>query len=264
MISTARVAPDTHSLSAAVPGPDGIVFAVNAYCLRAVEPTLVDTGLSPLTEQFRAALWNLVDPADLRWIVVTHDDRDHTGSLRAILDEAPNATVVTNFVSMVKIGEDWQLPLHRLRLVNRGDRLDIGDDVLEAFRPPSYDSPGTLAFHALGRNICFSSDCLGAFLPELAECAEELPAQAYHGGVAMFASALSPWLHDVAPGTWQAGLDDLRRRRPDVLLSTHGLPIGRGLDALLSSLAELPTGPAFTPPGQELVDAMLAMAGPHG
>lgn len=267
MISTAPVAPDTHTLASFEPGPNEITFAVNAYCMLGAEPTLVDTGLSPETAEFRAAVWNLVDPADLRWIVVTHDDRDHTGSLQAILDEAPNATVVTNFVSMVKLAEDWQLPLHRLRLVNAGDRLDLGDDVLQAFRPPTYDSPGTLAFHALGRNVCFSSDCLGAFLPALAEsveCAEELPAAGYHDGVAMFASALSPWLHDVTPASWQAGLDGLRRRNPDVLLSTHGLPVSRGLDALLSSLAALPTGPAFVPPGQELVDAMLAMAGPHG
>src|SRR6476661_8552485 len=99
MITTSLVAPDTYALATASPGPSGLLLPVNAYCVRGVEPTLVDTGLSPQTEEFRSALWSLVDPADLRWIVVTHDDRDHTGSLRAILDEAPQARVVTNFVS---------------------------------------------------------------------------------------------------------------------------------------------------------------------
>ncbi len=165
MITQTRVGQDVVALSAAVPGPDAMTLPVHAYCMLGQEPVLVDTGLSPLGEQFREALWRLVDPEDLRWIVVTHDDRDHTGSLRAILDQAPQATVVTNFISMVKIAEDWPLPMDRLRLVNSGDRLDIGDDVLDIFRPPTYDSPGTLAFHALRRNTCFSSDCLGAFVP---------------------------------------------------------------------------------------------------
>lgn len=266
MITTTAVAADTFSLSAALPGPDGMQLPVNAYCLRGTEPTLVDTGLSPLSAQFRDALWGIVDPADLRWIVLTHDDRDHTGSLRAILDEAPHATVVTNFISMVKIGEDWPLPLNRLRLVNTGDRIEIGDDALEAFRPPTYDSPGTLAFHALQRNICFSSDSFGAFLPgpvDLAATAEDLPTTDYHGGVAVFASALSPWMHDLSTDRWQTALADLACRDITTLLSTHGLPISRGLAALLDTTAGLPTGPAFVPPAQDFVDAMLAMAGPH-
>ncbi len=260
MISTTRVAPDTHMLGTSVPGPNGVVFPVNAFCLLGSEPVLVDAGLSPQTEEFRAAVWNLVDPADLRWIVVTHDDRDHTGSLQAILDEAPNATVVTNFISMVKIGEDWQLPLHRLRLVNSGDRVEIGDDVLEAFRPPTYDSPGTLAFHARHRDVLFGSDCMGAFLPSLAESAEALPAADYQGGAMAFASAMCPWLQDVDPARWQTRIAELRRRDPNVLLSTHGLPVSSGIEGLLDACAGLPTGPAFTPPGQEFVQAMLAMS----
>lgn len=255
MITTTTVAPDVLALSATTPGPAGTVLPVNAFCLLGVEPTLVDTGLSPDTEEFQAALWDLVDPSELHWIVITHDDRDHTGSLRAILAQAPRATVVTNFVSMAKIGEDWTLPLDRLR-------LDIGDDVLEAFRPPTYDSPGTLAFHALRRNVCFSSDCLGAFVPSgyaVSATAEDVAD--YAAGAAMFASALSPWLHDLAPDRWRASVDVLRRRDVATLLSTHGLPVGPGLGRLLDMVDELPAGAAFVPPAQEFVDAMLAIAG---
>lgn len=263
MITTSRVAPDVVALSSAVPGPGGMCFPVNAYCVLGAEPTLVDTGLSPVGDEFRAALWNLVDPVDLRRIIVTHDDRDHTGSLREILDEARAARVVTNFVSMVKIGEDWQIPFDRLDLVNAGDRMDIGDDVLHVFRPPHYDSPGTLAFQAQRRRVCFASDCFGAFLPgdvDLSATAEELPAEVYQGGMGVFASAVSPWLHDVSADRWSSAVDDLRRRDVGTWLSTHGLPVGAGLGPLLDAAAQLPTGPAFVPPGQEFVDLMLSVA----
>jgi flavorubredoxin len=263
MITQTRVAPDVVALSASIPGPGGMILPVNAYCVLGQEPTLVDTGLSPLGVEFRDALWSLVEPSDLRWIVVTHDDRDHTGSLKSILDQAPHATVVTNFISMVKIGEDWPLPMDRLRLVNAGDRVDIGDDLLDAFRPPTYDSPGTLAFHALRRGTCFSSDCLGAFVPDtvdLGASAEDLPADDYTAGVAVFASALSPWMHDIATDRWHATLSDLRKREVTTLLSTHGLPIRERLDPLLDAAAGLPTGPAFVPPAQEFVESVLAMS----
>lgn len=171
-----------------------------------------------------------------------------------ILDQAPQTIVVTNFICMVKIAEDWQLPMDRLRLVNSGgDRLDIGDDVLDIFRPPTYDSPGTLAFHALRRNTCFSSDCFGAFVPDtvdLGASAEDISATDYAAGVEVFASALSPWMHDIAPDRWQAALADLRRRDVGVLLSTHGLPVRRELGSLLDMAAGLSTGPAFVPPAQ--------------
>lgn len=264
MITTTQVAADTLSLSTAIPLPGGMQLPINAYLVRGTEPVLVDTGLSPLTDEFRAELWSRVDPADLRWIVITHDDRDHTGSLRTILDEAPNAIVITNFISMTKIGEDWPLPMDRLRLVNTGDRVTIGDDVLEAFRPPTYDSPGTLAFHALHRNVCFSSDHFGTFLPasvDLAGTAEDLPATDYHDCVAVFTSANSPWTHNLAMDRWHTSLADLRRRDIATLLSTHGLPISRGLGPLFDAAAGLPGRDAFATPGQEFVDAMLAMAG---
>lgn len=263
MITTNRVAPDVVALTAAVPGTGGMCFPVNAYCLLGTEPTLVDAGLSPLGEPFRTALWNLVDPADLRRVIVTHDDRDHTGSLHEILAAAPDARVVTNFVSMVKIGEDRQLPFERLDLVNPGDRVEIGDDVLEVFRPPHYDSPGTLAFHALHRGICFASDCFGAFLPgdvDLAASAEDLPVETYAGGMAVFASAVSPWMHDLRAERWSAAVADVRRRGIGTWLSTHGLPVRHALDGLLDAAEALPARPAFVPPAQEFVDAVLAVA----
>lgn len=266
MITTSTPAADTVTLAAMTPGP-GMQLPVNAYCLRGSQPTLIDAGLSPMSAEFQTALWNLVDPADLCWIVITHDDRDHIGSLQAILDAAPHATVVTNFTSMIRLAEDWQLPLDRLRLVNPGDRLDIGDDVLEAFRPPTYDSPGTLAFHALNRNVCFSSDCLGAFLPltvEAGMAAEDVSAADYQTGTATFASALSPWLHDLSGERWNDALTSLRGRNIGTLLSTHGLPVSAGLDRLLDSFAGSAAGAPYVPPAQDAVDILLAMTATDG
>ncbi len=265
MLTTTVVpAADTFSLSTMVPGP-GMQLPVNAYCLRGSQPTLIDAGLPPLSDELCAALWQLIDPVDLRWIVITHDDRDHIGSLAAILDDAPHATVVTNLLSVIRIAEDWTIPPDRLRLVNAGDRVDIGDDVLEAFRPPTYDSPGTLAFHALHRNVCFSSDSLGSVLPLSAEpgmTAEDVPAVEYHDGTAMFASMLSPWLHDLSADRWQAAVADLQRRDIASLLSGHGLPVTTGLAPMLEAFARSYSSPPFVAPTQDAIDLMSTVSGP--
>ena len=74
---------------------------MNAYVLHAEQPVLVDSGLPASRADFLEALWNEIDPADLRWIYLTHPDRDHTGSLMEVLQAAPAAgAVVTTFIGL--------------------------------------------------------------------------------------------------------------------------------------------------------------------
>ena len=64
---------------------------VNAYVVHAEQPLLVDSGLPTSQPDFLQSLWAQIEPADLRWIYLTHPDRDHTGSLMEILQAAPAA-----------------------------------------------------------------------------------------------------------------------------------------------------------------------------
>lgn len=85
-----------------VPGLGGL--AVNAFLLKGAEPVLVDTGLATLGEAFVEALEAEIDLDDLRWIWLSHTDADHIGNLARILERAPRARVVTNFLGMGKMG----------------------------------------------------------------------------------------------------------------------------------------------------------------
>ena len=64
------------------------VLPVNAFLLHGTQPLLVDTGLPQSSQEFLTVLGDLVDPADLRWIWLSHPDRDHTGSLYELLVRA--------------------------------------------------------------------------------------------------------------------------------------------------------------------------------
>src|SRR5262245_13854680 len=97
------VAPDTVSLSSFMPVGDLGMLALNAFVIHAAEPVLVDTGASALLEPFLAALHDTIDPADLRYIWLSHMDADHLGNLDAVLALAPQAKVITNFLGMAKM-----------------------------------------------------------------------------------------------------------------------------------------------------------------
>lgn len=240
----------------------GIGFLpVNAFVLHAREPVVVDTGLSLPDRDFVAALSSVIDPADVRWIWLTHPDRDHTGGLFDLLEAASHARVVTTFLGVGIMSTERPLPLDRVYLLNPGQSLNVGDRTLHAFRPPLFDSPATVGFYDEASRMCFSSDCFGAPLPtaELA-CgadAREVPAGELRAAQLLWAAVDSPWVHNAKTDRYLQTIESLQAIKPDVILSTH-LPPARGLGAqLFDMLAAAPDADSFIGPDQQALEAIL-------
>ncbi|HET6599444.1 MAG TPA: MBL fold metallo-hydrolase, partial [Burkholderiaceae bacterium] len=193
LLPSRRVGPDTEMLSAYVPLPGLGMLPVNAFLIRTREPVLIDTGMTALRDEFMRALRALIDPAALRWIWITHADADHIGNLRSVLDEAPHARIVTNYLGVGKLGLQM-LPVERTYMINPGQALDVGDRHLLAHRPAVYDAPETMAAFDTRTAHLFSSDCFGAVLQQPAESAAAIAEAALHDGLALWASVDAPWL----------------------------------------------------------------------
>jgi flavorubredoxin len=129
-----RIGPDASVLNDQLAVPGVGFLAINAFVLKATEPVVVDTGLSLPDRGFMDALGTVVDPSDVRWIWLTHPDRDHTGSLFELLDAAPRAKVITTFIGVGIMSTERPLPLDRVYLLNPGQSLDVGDRTLHARR----------------------------------------------------------------------------------------------------------------------------------
>lgn len=259
LFDTRAAGPDTRVFPASTPVPGFGVLAVNAFLIHARQPVLVDTGLAATRDAFLAALRAEIDPADLRWIWLTHLDADHTGALVALLAEAPRARVVTNYLGMGKMGLAG-LPVERAYLLNPGQRLDVGDRDLVALRPPTFDAPETTGLFDSRTRSLFSADAFGALLSAPAEDAEAIPAEALREGLVGWGAVDSPWLHWVDESRWRAATDAVRQLAPERILSGH-LPPARGMtDRLLAGLAQVRDVPAFTGPDQAALEAMMAAA----
>ena len=90
------VAPDTWVIPELVPGPPGTVVPLNSMVITGAEPVIVDTGNELLATEWLDAAFSIVEPDDVRWVFLSHDDHDHSGNLPTVLDLCPNATLVTN------------------------------------------------------------------------------------------------------------------------------------------------------------------------
>ena len=82
------------------------------------EPVIVDTGTIANRQQWLEDVFSLVEPEDVRWIFLSHDDVDHTGNLEEAMAACPNAT------ARVQLG-DGRAPHELLRLPARP--LPVGD-----------------------------------------------------------------------------------------------------------------------------------------
>ena len=261
-MQTQKIAPDVTVLSDSAEIPGLGFLPVNSFVIHAEQPVVVDSGLGTADKDFATWLGSVMDPADVRWIWLTHPDRDHTGGLYSLLEAAPQARVVTTFIGVGILSCERPLPLDRVYLLNPGQQLDVGDRRLTGMRPPLFDNPATVGIldESTGRYFC--SDCFGAPLQsaEAATCADvrEVSSEELRQAQLLWAAVDSPWVHTVDPVKYRATIDPLRDFDPTMILSTH-LPPASGLnDALFDMLHEAPQAPAFLGPDQEALEAMLA------
>jgi hypothetical protein len=261
-MQTYRAHPDVSVLSDYLEVPGLGFLAVNAFVIHAAEPVVVDTGLGLPDRDFIAALAEVIDPADVRWIWLTHPDRDHTGGLFALLDAAPRARVVTTFIGAGIMSCEHPLPMDRVYLLNPGQYLDAGDRRLTGFRPPLFDNPATVGILDSSTGVCLSSDCFGAPLPTAglagARSAAAVTPGDLRAGQLLWATVDSPWVHNVDPARFAASFQPLRDFAPAAVLSTHLPPLAGDISAAVGTLLDAPGAPAFAGPDQAALEAMLA------
>ncbi len=262
-----QAAPDIHVLPTNLPLPGaGVVLPVNAYVLTAEEPVLIDTGIGIDGDQFLDAVGSIVDLQALRWIWLTHDDADHTGSIQRVMDAAPNARLVTNAFSALRMATWWPVPFDRVHAIRPGDRLSVGDRTLRAVPPPLFDNPLSIGLLDEATGSFFSVDSFGALLPEAVQDAADVPHETLAGGMLAWSLADSPWAHLVDRPRFDQVLDGVRRLQPSRILSSH-LPAANGtsIEHFLEVLASVPDAePAVAPSHEEFGHMLAAMAAAQG
>jgi glyoxylase-like metal-dependent hydrolase (beta-lactamase superfamily II) len=256
-----QLMPDIVILSSCFPIPGAGFLAVNAFVIQAAEPVLVDTGMGIESPAFMEALASVIDPRDLKWVWLTHDDADHTGSLRQVLDAAPGARLVANSLAVLRMSTAWPVPMHRVRWLNPGDCLDVGDRKLTAVRTPLFDNPTTIGLFDHKSEAFFSADCFGAILPAPVPDADDAAEETLSQGMIAWASGDNPWVHMVEPRGFGRALARIRQLAPKAIFSGHLPPAWGRTDEFLEWLAAVPASTPFVPPDQAALEQLLAQAG---
>ena len=251
--------PDIVVLPAHFPIPGMGLLPVNAFVIKSQEPVLVDTGMGIDSEEFMKALESVIDPPDLKWVWITHDDADHTGNVQKVLEAAPGARLAVNALAALRMSTTWPVDMRRVYWLNSGDSIPVGDRKLTAIRPPLFDNPTTIGIYDDKSEAFFSADFFGAVIPSPARYADDLEEEYLTQGMLGWAGADSPWAHMTDPNGFNRALDTIRQIAPKTIFSAHS-PTARGrTEQFLELIATVPASTPFVAPNQMALEQILAL-----
>jgi len=255
-----RIAPETFVLPAIHGEGKGPAVHMNAMLLRGAQPVVIDTGAPAHRDQYLEDLFSLIDPADVRWVFISHDDVDHYGNAVAVMAACPNATLVSTWFLSERLGvESFDVPPFRWRWVGDGETLDVGDRTLVAVRPPLYDSPTTRGLFDPTTGVYWASDCFATPVERAAATVAELPAEAWAGGFTAFQAWNSPWASLVDRSAWATECDRIERLGITAIATAHGPVIEQShVAAAFEMLRSIPDADVPPQPGQPLLDQIVA------
>lgn len=257
-----RIAPETYVIPQLLEAPPVGMFYVNSMVITGTEPVLVDTGAPSNRQQWLAHAWSLVDPADVRWVFLTHDDHDHAGNVREVMAACPNATLVTTWFSMARYAidtEEFWMPLNRSRWVRDGESFEAGDRTLLAVRPPFFDNPTTRGLFDATTRVYWAADTFATALPHPAEDAADLKREAWREGMLLGNRLNHPWHLWLDTGKFNQHVDRVQALDITTAASCHGPTIHHGMiEEAFELIRQVPDLPSWEEPGQDFLDGIIA------
>ncbi|MEV4458037.1 MBL fold metallo-hydrolase [Microbispora sp. NPDC049633] len=244
-----RIAPDVVLVPVIEPVAAGYAHT-NSMIITGREPVIVDTGAAGHRERWTEDVFSVVEPRDVRWIFLSHDDPDHAGNLEVALEMCPAATLVTGAPVRSGSAGGFAPPPGRTRRIADDESFDAGDRRLTAVRPPLYDAPATRGLYDDRSGVYWAADCFGAEASVATADAGDLRLEDYLEAVRGFGAGLSPWHRWLDPGIFGRYVDRLAAMEIIAIASAHGPTatgdrVARVIDAV-RGLAGAP-GPAEGP-----------------
>jgi flavorubredoxin len=256
-----ELADDTWLITNLAPaGPDGYL-SVNSMVIRGEQPIVVDTGAPVHRERWFEQVFSLVEPDDIRWVFLSHDDGDHRGNLAELLELAPNATLVCNFFITERVALEEPLPLQRMRWLEPGDTLDLGDRTLRLVVPPIFDGPTTRGVYDDRTGVLWAVDSFAALTPGAVHHVADVPTEMYVETFRLFNSMVSPWHRWLDRDLYARHVDSVEALRPLSVASAHGPVLtGEAITEAFDRVRAMAGAPIVPPPGPETLEEMIAAA----
>jgi flavorubredoxin len=134
----------------------------NSFLIKGSAKTaIIDTVKGKFAADYLDKVRQLVDPAEVDYIIVNHTEPDHSGALALLLQHCPKATVVCTQAAANFLGNLLHSPF-TTHVVKDREVLDLGGKSLRFFIAPFLHWPDTMFTLLEEAKVLFTCDAFGA------------------------------------------------------------------------------------------------------
>lgn len=132
----------------------------NSYFIDAEKKAVIETVKEPFWPVYLEKLKQVVEPSEIQYIILNHTEPDHSGCLFNLLKIAPDATVVGSGNAIRYLTDQLGIDF-RHRVVKDGDRLSLGNKILQFISAPNLHWPDTMYTWIEEDQMLFTCDSFG-------------------------------------------------------------------------------------------------------
>jgi len=170
----------------------------NAYLIVDDKIALVDTVWEPFQDELLANIREIVDPARIDYIIANHAETDHSGSLPAVVREAPNAPIILSKRGVDSIQGHYHQPW-KFQPVKTGDSINLGHHDLVFVEAPMLHWPDSMFTYVTNANILMPNDAFGQHYASAYRFNDQVDQQElYEEALKYYANILTPFSDRVA------------------------------------------------------------------
>lgn len=142
--------------------PEGVSY--NSYLIMDEKIALMDTVDARGAEEWEKNLLNELNGKKVDYVIVSHMEPDHAGSLKRVVELFPEVTVVGNAKTFVMIKQFYEdIEIKNTLVVKEGDTLSLGSHTLNFVMAPMVHWPEVMVTYESSEKVLFSADGFGKF-----------------------------------------------------------------------------------------------------
>ena len=143
--------------------PNGVSY--NSYVILDEKIAVMDTIDTRKTDEWKENLERVLDGRTPDYLVVSHLEPDHAGSIKEFADKYPEAKIVASTKAIAMLPQFFEIAdlTDRAVAVKEGEELSLGSHTLQFFMAPMVHWPEVMVEYEKSEKILFSADGFGKF-----------------------------------------------------------------------------------------------------
>lgn len=143
--------------------PEGVSY--NSYLIFDDKVALMDTVDIRGMQEWEENLKNALEGRKVDYLIISHMEPDHAGSIGRLIELYPEVTLVGNAKTFQMIPQFFENDMSMMNkiVVKEGDKLELGTHTLNFYMAPMVHWPEVMVTYEEKEKILFSADGFGKF-----------------------------------------------------------------------------------------------------